>query len=256
MQTITKQQHQPQEPVQRLYISRMPMSWTRQDLFSHFLPFGQIVEVILIKKKTYKFAFVEYKTVHEACKAKAHLHNMEIDGSRLYVQFAQPKQSSENKSQVSESEEKVSEESLPEIESNEMTEFVHPREIYNSMNHQFMINGIPAQIPLSPSIRSGMKFNYQGVGSVINGVKSNVTVTIEIENDKEFEIQGDDIIHHVYYPVQYQTYCGQLPIRLLDGNEYPVQIAIYDGYQTGFAGFGLLKPDGSRGNYYLRIHLN
>ena len=80
---------QQQTTSNRLYIANFPQNWRKNDIINKFTPFGTITDVCVIKKNENKqYAFIEFSTILEACRAKSNLKNVKIGQKKLKVDFA------------------------------------------------------------------------------------------------------------------------------------------------------------------------
>ena len=86
----------------KLFIGNLPYTTTQDQLTEMFSPHGEIVELNLISDRfsgrSKGIAFVEYTTEEAAQAAIEALHESEIDGRKIIVNVARPKQPRENRS--------------------------------------------------------------------------------------------------------------------------------------------------------------
>ena len=121
--------------------------------------------------------------------------------------------------------------------------------IFSHNNYQFAIQ-------VDSSIENGIKMKYEGYGSEKYGVKRDliVSVFLDFENGK-YQRKNDDLIEIISFEKQYQGMIVAMTIELPDGSKQKADIILEDQLPITFAGKGLKKSDGSKGDYILKIQL-
>jgi len=80
----------------RLFVAGLPFSFNDQALSDLFAPFGTVVSAnVIIDRDTGRskgFGFVEMTTVEEAKEAIAKLNDSEIEGRKIVVNVARPRE--------------------------------------------------------------------------------------------------------------------------------------------------------------------
>src|SRR5512135_1408988 len=74
----------------KLYVGNLNYKTTEETLKSAFAVYGNVVSATIIQGKG--FGFVEMSTPEEAAKAKESLNNADVDGRKIRVDEARPKQ--------------------------------------------------------------------------------------------------------------------------------------------------------------------
>jgi RNA recognition motif-containing protein len=75
-----------------LFVEGFPESYTDQQLYDFFAPFGPVVSARVVRGRTgesLRFGFVEMASEEEAVQAQQALHRTWIEGQSLIVTFAQ-----------------------------------------------------------------------------------------------------------------------------------------------------------------------
>ncbi|OGK12627.1 hypothetical protein A3C98_00850 [Candidatus Roizmanbacteria bacterium RIFCSPHIGHO2_02_FULL_37_15] len=84
----------------KLYVGNLPWSVNEQSLKDMFSPFGEITEVVIISDRytgrSKGFGFVTFANEADAEKAIAELSNKEIDGRKIIVNIAKPREERSN----------------------------------------------------------------------------------------------------------------------------------------------------------------
>jgi len=78
----------------RLHVSNIPFSWPKEKLAAVFEEFGTTydVEIVYNARGSKGFGFVTYLSFKSGLKAMSELNNQIVDGRRLVVNYAKPKQ--------------------------------------------------------------------------------------------------------------------------------------------------------------------
>lgn len=80
----------------KLFIGNLPWSIDNDQLNEIFSKFGTIVEAVVITERhsgrSKGFGFVEYETEEAAQKAIDELNEKEVDGRKIFVNVAKPKE--------------------------------------------------------------------------------------------------------------------------------------------------------------------
>lgn len=80
----------------KLFVGGIPYAWTNQDIEEQFAPYGPITSVFIPTDKfsgrSKGFAFVELEDDAMAAKAIEELNGKDIDGRKLGVSVARPKE--------------------------------------------------------------------------------------------------------------------------------------------------------------------
>ncbi|KAJ6242238.1 nucleic acid binding protein [Anaeramoeba flamelloides] len=81
----------PQIENKKLYVGNVSFSSTNESLTKAFEAFGKVVEAIIVMRgnRSLGFGFVEMETVEECKKAIEGLHETELDGRQIVVEFSQ-----------------------------------------------------------------------------------------------------------------------------------------------------------------------
>jgi len=77
----------------RLFVGSIPFNMGEGQLLSYFAPFGRIVFIRIVKdrlRKSRGMAYVEFDTEESAITAQKQLHNSEVEGRSIIVDFAKP----------------------------------------------------------------------------------------------------------------------------------------------------------------------
>lgn len=85
------------EPTEKLFIGKLPLTLTEEELFAHFSQFGQIIEAII--KEQRGFGFVTFSSIDEANRALDASHC--LHGTEIEVKRAMPNRFSQMKSSLS-----------------------------------------------------------------------------------------------------------------------------------------------------------
>ena len=75
-----------------LYVRNFPISYTETDIENLFKQYGQIEKIRVEQKNNVAFAFVCFKDPTDASNAKQHLHNYEIEGKMLLINYYEIKE--------------------------------------------------------------------------------------------------------------------------------------------------------------------
>jgi RNA recognition motif-containing protein len=85
----------------KIYVGNLPYDVTEEDLKYNFGELGKCVSVKIIRDRqsgiSKGFGFVEMATEEEACEVIKKCRGVELDGNRLTVKQAQPKQQTDVK---------------------------------------------------------------------------------------------------------------------------------------------------------------
>ena len=76
----------------KLFVEGFPESFTDQQLYDLFVPFGQVLSARVIRGhrgESLRFGFVEMASEEEAVRAQQALHRTFLEGQSLIVTFAQ-----------------------------------------------------------------------------------------------------------------------------------------------------------------------
>jgi len=73
-----------------LYVSKLPLTVTQQDLQTLFSPYGAVKDIRIVKRATTAFAYVEFATSAEAHASLA-LDARELEGKRIGVHISNPR---------------------------------------------------------------------------------------------------------------------------------------------------------------------
>ncbi|KAI7905194.1 uncharacterized protein BX663DRAFT_559395 [Cokeromyces recurvatus] len=89
-----------EEETFKVYVGNLSLKSTNESIKAFFNEVGKVVEPIIIRRK-YKpfrncFGFIGYSSLAEAEKAVEELNQKELDGRKLHVQMARPKEPKEN----------------------------------------------------------------------------------------------------------------------------------------------------------------
>jgi RNA recognition motif-containing protein len=80
----------------RLFVGGIPFKSTEEDLKALFAKYGNVVSVVIIKYKysgrSKGFGFVEMETEEEAKKAMEALNDSEMEGRKITVNEAKPRE--------------------------------------------------------------------------------------------------------------------------------------------------------------------
>ncbi|CAF1123669.1 unnamed protein product [Didymodactylos carnosus] len=78
----------------RLHVSNIPFSWTKEKLAAEFEVFGTTydIEVVYNARGSKGFGFVTFLTIADGLKAMDGMNEKIVDGRRLVVNYAKPKQ--------------------------------------------------------------------------------------------------------------------------------------------------------------------
>lgn len=80
----------------KLFVGNLPYSVDEMQLRQMFEPFGELVEVTVIKDRmtgrSKGFGFVTFKNKEDAEKAIKELHEKELDGRKMIVNVARPRE--------------------------------------------------------------------------------------------------------------------------------------------------------------------
>lgn len=84
------------EPQKRLYVGNLPWKVRREDLSELFSQAGTVVDAYIVldreKHRSKGYGFVEMSTLEEAQKAVDMFNEYELEGRKLMVNFARPKE--------------------------------------------------------------------------------------------------------------------------------------------------------------------
>jgi RNA recognition motif-containing protein len=84
----------------KLYVGNLPWSITNESLNDLFAPYGEIVEAIVISDRmsgrSKGFGFVTFANDADAEKAVAEMHDKEVEGRKIVVNVARPREERSN----------------------------------------------------------------------------------------------------------------------------------------------------------------
>lgn len=81
----------------KLYVGNLPWAVNNQSLFDMFAPYGAIIEAIVITDRatgrSKGFGFVTFEQDTDAERAIAEMHDKDVNGRKLVVNVARPRES-------------------------------------------------------------------------------------------------------------------------------------------------------------------
>ena len=143
----------------------------------------------------------------------------------------------------------------------EATLYIPLFEAYNGIAKEVSISGKKVRINIDAGTRDGKKLRLKGLGGegLNSGEQGDLYLTIKIEKDPYFELDGNNLYYDLYLDLYTAVLGGKKIVRTLNGNT--VNVSIPEGTESGKTlrlkglGYPLSKKKDSYGDLHVRIRI-
>jgi curved DNA-binding protein len=143
----------------------------------------------------------------------------------------------------------------------EATLYVPLIETYNGTTKEVLISGKKVRINIDAGSRDGKRLRLNGLGGegLNGGERGDLYLTIKIEKDPYFELDGDNLYYDLYLDLYTAVLGGKKIVRTLNGKT--VNVSIPEGTEGGKIlrlkglGYPLSKKKNSYGDLLVRIKI-
>jgi curved DNA-binding protein len=141
----------------------------------------------------------------------------------------------------------------------EATLYIPLIEAYNGSNKEISIGGKRVRVKISPGTKDGKKLRLKGLGNegMNGGEKGDLYLTLKIEKDPYFELDGNNLYYDLYVDLYTAILGGKKQVITLGGKT--ISITIPEGTDSGkvlrLKGFGFPTLESSKiyGDLLVRI---
>jgi curved DNA-binding protein len=143
----------------------------------------------------------------------------------------------------------------------EATLYIPLIEAYNGKTKEVSISGKKVRINIDAGSRDGKKMRLKGLGGegLNGGERGDLYLTIKIEKDPYFELDGDNLYYDLYLDLYTAVLGGKKIVRTLNGKS--VNVTIPEGTESGRIlrlkglGYPLSEKKNSYGDLLVRIKI-
>jgi curved DNA-binding protein len=143
----------------------------------------------------------------------------------------------------------------------EATLYIQLIEAYNGTTKEVSISGKKVRINIETGTRDGKKLRLKGLGGegLNGGERGDLYLTIKIEKDPYFELDGDNLYYDLYLDLYTAVLGGKKIVRTINGKT--VNVTIPEGTESGRIlrlkglGYPLSERKNSYGDLLVRIKI-
>ncbi len=114
------------------------------------------------------------------------------------------------------------------------------------------------QVTIPPGVRDGQRLRVAGEGPVrADGSRGDLLLRVRLTPDERFERDGGDLIVTADVGLAEAMLGARVTVPALDGARLTVRVPseVQDGQRLRLRGQGLPRPDGSRGDMFVRVRV-